>query len=239
MLKVELHTHIDIDPVDKPMIKYSAKQLVDLAIGKKFDVLAITCHNLVYQNDRLKEYAMDKGLLLIYGIERDIEGRHVLIYGIMQEEADGIKTFSDLKRLKEEKAKIKENIFVIAPHPFYWGGTCLGDRIIKHLDLFDAWEFANFHTKIYNKPNQKVLRFAKQHNKPVVGNSDLHHVYYFNRTYSLIDTDKNEKAVFEAIRNNKVKIVSKPMSLFEFVGIFFWAIYSKGRKQGRKLLNTN
>jgi len=57
-LKVDLHLHTQEDPKDK--VKYTAKQLIDEAWRQKFDVLAITnhnVHNMVVFDDYLKKYA--------------------------------------------------------------------------------------------------------------------------------------------------------------------------------------
>tara|TARA_Y100000310_G_scaffold340571_1_gene436871 strand:- start:7 stop:714 length:708 start_codon:yes stop_codon:yes gene_type:complete len=225
MLKVELHTHCNIDPHDKPWVKYSPKRLVDEAIKKKFDVLAITCHNLMYENHELKKYAEKKGLLLIFGVERDVEGKHVLIYNITQNEANKIKTFSDLAELKK-----KNKIFTIAAHPFYPTNTCLQKNVIKHLDLFDAWEYSFFHSWFYN-PNKKLIKLAKRYNKPIVGNSDVHVLKDLGRTYSLINARKNEQEIFEAIMEKKVKIVTRPLSTLEFLHCFSKVILSQIRKR--------
>ena len=79
MLKIDLHTHCNEDPVDR-WIKHSAKELIDHAASLNFNVISITCHNKVVYSKGLNEYAKEKDILLIPGAERDIEGRHVLLY---------------------------------------------------------------------------------------------------------------------------------------------------------------
>ncbi len=220
MLKAELHTHTNDDPKDKKWITYSAQELVEEAIKQKFDVLAITCHNFLYQNEELKEYAQKKGLILIFGVEKDVENKHVLLYNIAPEEANGINTFKDLNHLRKEK-----NTFTIAAHPPYLGSSCLRNKIYQHRDLFDAWEHSFLHTRLYN-PNNKMLRKAKELHKPVVGNSDVHLLKDLGRTYTLIDAEKNEQSIFQAIKENKVTIVTKPLPLLEFIritGRAFWS----------------
>ncbi|MDP3990240.1 MAG: PHP-associated domain-containing protein [archaeon] len=229
MLKAELHTHINEDPKDNKFIRYSGKELVDKAILKKFDVLAITCHNLVYQNPELKDYAKNRGLILIYGIERDVEEKHVLMYNITQDEAEKINSFQDLALIRKQKPEI----LTIAAHPVYWGPSCLRKNIIKHLNLFDAWEYSFFHTKIIN-PNKKLLTLAKKHNKPVVGNSDVHVIHDLGRTYSLIDSEKDEQAVLSAIKEGKVRYVTNPLNHREFFHIAWKAVISTARHQVKK-----
>lgn len=220
MLKAELHTHVNDDPKDKKWITYSARELVEEALRKKFDVLAVTCHNLVYQNEELKRYARQKGLLLIFGVERDIENKHVLLYNLTPQEAEKIKTFEDLAQLKKLR-----DVFTIAAHPPYLGASCLRAKIYQYPDLFDAWEHSFLHTRWLN-PNKMMLKRAREWHKPVVGNSDVHLITDLGRTYTLIDAEKDEEAVFQAIKENKIELVTKPLPLLEFTritGRAFWS----------------
>ena len=77
MLKADLHIHTKEDPVHHKDIKYTAKQLIDHAANQGYEVIAITCHNKVYYNKKIKEYAKKKGILLIPGIEKTIKRKHV------------------------------------------------------------------------------------------------------------------------------------------------------------------
>jgi len=225
MLKTELHTHINADPQDGIFIKYNAFQLIDRAKELNFDVLGITCHNYVYENKEAQEYANNKGILLINGAEVDVQSKHTLIYGINNEDIPKINSFLDLKKLKAEK-----NLFIIAAHPFYKAPSCLGNVILKYLNLFDAWEYHAFYHKSIN-PNKKVIRLAKKYNKAVVGNSDVHHLRDLGQTYTLIDAQKNKESVFQAIKDKKCKIVSKPLTLKKYLYVIYQLIYSAIRKR--------
>jgi hypothetical protein len=205
MLKAQLHVHCKEDPQDN--IDYSAKEVIDEAARNNFDVLSFTCHDKVIHTKELEEYAKRKKILLIPGIERTIEGKHVLIYNITSKEIENIKTFQDLKKLK--------NKLIIAPHPFHYLPACLKDKIIKY-DVFDAWEFSFFYTKLFN-PNKKILKLAKKYNKPIVGTSDVHFIEDLNQTFTLIDADKNINSIFNAIKSNKIKVISSPLKLKIFL----------------------
>lgn len=223
MLKVELHSHCNLDPKDNKFVKYSAKELIDLYSKHKYDVVAITCHDKVVHTKELTDYAATKNILLIPGVERTINEQHVLIYNITDKEAQKIKSFGDLQILKKDKAK---EILIVAPHPFYPGKSCLGKNIIKYLNLFDAWEYSFFYSFFWN-PNNKTKRLAKKYNKTMVGNGDIHQLKFINKTYSLINSKKDIKSIFEAIRNKKVEYVSNPISTKEFSKLFFSILKSK------------
>lgn len=230
MLKAELHTHTNDDPKDRKWISYSAKELVEEALKQKFDVLAITCHNFFYQNKELKEYAKKKGLILLFGIEKDIENKHVLLYNMAPEEAEKIETFEDLQEARQQN----KNLFSIAAHPPYLGSSCLRNKIYQHPHLFDAWEHSFLHTRSYN-PNKKMLQKAKEFHKPVIGNSDVHLLKDLGRTYTLIDAEKTEVAIFQGIKENKVQIVTRALPLFEFIRITVRAFWSGIRHKLRTL----
>ena len=181
--------------------------------------------------EALKQYAQDLGLLLIFGIEKDVEEKHVLMYNITQEEAERINNFHDLELFRRQKPEL----VTIAAHPVYWGPSCLKNNIIKHLHLFDAWEHSFFHTRLIN-PNKRLLILAKKYNKPVVGNSDVHVIHDLGRTYSLIDSDKNEQAVFSAIKEGKVQYVTNSLNHREFFHIAWKAVASTIRHQIKKRL---
>jgi predicted metal-dependent phosphoesterase TrpH len=214
MLKAELHAHINADPHHLKNINYSAFQLIDEAVKQNFNILAITCHDCVYEDKSAEEYAKKKGILLIKGIERTIEGKHVLIYNIFNREAQKIHTFEELKQFKQNHSKI----LVIAPHPFHWTPVCLKNKVIRYVELFDAWEYSWYYTYGIN-PNQKTVRLAQQFHKPIVGCSDVHRIENLGKTYTLIDAEPTINSVFAAIKENRVKVVTKPLSWIKFAVI--------------------
>jgi len=203
-LKVDLHLHTQEDPRDK--VEYTAKQLIDEASRQKFDVLAITNHNLVTYDDDLEKYALDRGILLIPGIELEIERKHILLLNV--EEAAKRKT----KTLEELKSYKNENNLIIAPHPYFPTLTSLGAKLEQYVDIFDALEYTHFYFKGVNF-NRKTERKAKEYNIPLLGVSDAHLLSRFGLTYSLINAEKTPQAVIRAIKENKVEIVTRPMKL--------------------------
>lgn len=212
MLKADFHIHVQGDPCHDH--KYTAQQLIDYASKLNFQVLAITNHNQVFYNQDLANYAKSKNILLIPGIEKSIQGKEVLIYNITQKQANQIKTFQDLKKFKQQN----KNSLIIAPHPFYFLRGCLGKKLEQHINLFDAIEYCHFHHKLINR-NKKAVKIAKKHNKPLIGTSDVHHLFQFNKTYTLINSKKETNAVIDAIKNRQCQIKTKPLSLINFLRV--------------------
>lgn len=210
MLKIDLHMHTNEDPQDT-FIKHSSKQLIDHFASLGYDAIAITCHDAVIHRTELAEYAQKKGILLIPGCERTIEGRHTLLYNFTQKETEKIKTFEDLRKIK------KKHHLVIAPHPFFPHGASLREKLAENADLFDAVECSQFYTENMNF-NKKALWFAHTRNMPVVGNSDTHMLWHTNgTTYSLVEAEKTTAGVVDAIKSGKVELATTEMPLRIFI----------------------
>ena len=111
-----------------------------------------------------------------------------------------------------EEYKKNKRVFVMAPHPHYPYKHCLGGNFLKYIDLFDGTEFCHYYTWYFNPYNKKAVKEAKKFNKPMIGTSDCHKPYQFNKTYSLVDANKDIDSVLGAIRNNKIEIRTKPLS---------------------------
>lgn len=208
MLKSDMHIHTKEDPKD-PYIKYTAKDLITFASKKGFEVLSITLHDHVLNKKHIFDFARQKGILLIPGVEAQIEGKHVLIYNTTNEEITKIKNLIDLE-------KIKDHAVIAAPHPFYYLGRCLGSKLIENIKLFDAIEYNHYYWRFLN-PNRKAVEVAKKFGLPLIGNSDLHMIYQMNNTFSNIDSEKTKDDVLEAIRKGNLRVQTKPPSFFDFV----------------------
>jgi predicted metal-dependent phosphoesterase TrpH len=206
MLKVELHTHTADDPVDA--IPHSTLDLIDRAAALGFDALAVTLHEQQLELQRFHAYAAERGIVLIPGVERTIEGSHVLLLNFRRG-ADEARSFADLARLKSRHCGL-----VVAPHPFFPSSTCLGRDLGRHADLFDAVERNAMYTRVvdFNRPAEA---WAARHGKPVVGNGDVHRLVQLGTTYSLVDAPPDADAICDAILAGRVVVESRPLSCVE------------------------
>ncbi len=200
-LKLNFHLHTGQDPIDA--VKHSEHQLIDEAARLGYDVLSITCHNALIFSDDLKHYAEKKGILLIPGIEKSIQRKHVLIINATIE-AQKIQNFEELRRYRQTHPEC----LIIAAHPYYLGPISLGKNLEKQIDLFDAIEYSWYHSKCFNGPNKKAVTMAEKHGKPVLGTADNHILKYVNHTYSLVRAEKTIESIFKAIKANEIEIVS-------------------------------
>jgi hypothetical protein len=202
VLKVELHSHSGDDPVDR--IPYSTTALIDRAASLGYDALAVTLHDRQLDVRPLAGYAAERGVTLIPGIERTIEGNHVLLLNF-QHEAEAVASFEDLARLKARHGGL-----VIAPHPFFPGPTCLGSRMDRYADLFDAVEYNAMFTRALNF-NRAAERWAAAHGRPMVGNGDVHRLKQLGTTWSFVEAERHPDAICAAVRAGKVQVHAAPL----------------------------
>lgn len=211
MVKVELHSHVDLDPLDR--IPHSARQLIDRAAALRYQALAITLHNRYYDPLEDAGYARERGIVLIPGIERSIHARHVLLLNFPRE-CETVRSFEDIVALKARWGGL-----VVAPHPYYPMPTSLGVQLEANHGLFDAIEYNAMYTRWLNF-NRRAAAWARARGKPLVGNSDLHRLEQLGTTYSLVDAEPHADAICDAIRAGRVELRTQPLSSFR-AGLIF------------------
>lgn len=212
MLKVDLHIHTADDPVDR--IPYSTPALIERAARLGYDALAITLHERQLDPAPFAAHAAAHGITLIPGIERTIEGRHVLLLNF-SDVTETVDSFADLARLKaREPAGL-----VVAPHPFYPIGTALQSLMDVHAALFDAVERNAMYTATLDF-NRRAERWARTHGVPMVGNGDVHRFGQLGSTYSLVEAAAcAPDAICAAIRTGRVRVESRPLSWSTALGV--------------------
>jgi len=201
-LKADLHLHTAEDPLDH--VRYTAKELISKAADAGFDVISITNHHRLTFNQDLFSYAREKSILLIPGVELTIRRRHVLVLNPPPH-----KKCSDFPALSKLR---RPETLIIAPHPYYPGMYSLNGYLLEHLELFDAIEYCHFYSPRFNFFNQRAIAVSESYGLPIVGNSDTHFTFQLGTTYSFIYAEKEPEAIFAAIRQNKIKVITRPLS---------------------------
>jgi predicted metal-dependent phosphoesterase TrpH len=202
VLKVDLHTHTADDPHDR--IPHSTVDLIDRASALGYDALAITLHDMQLDLAPYAAYALQRGVVLIPGMERTIAGRHVLLLNFSRD-AERVYSFEDLACLRR-----REPGLVVAPHPFF-PVHGLGSLLDRDPALFDAVEYNAMYTTTLNF-NQAGEQWARAHDKPLVGNGDVHRLDQLGTTYSLVDADPDPASICAAIAAGDVELVTTPLS---------------------------
>jgi predicted metal-dependent phosphoesterase TrpH len=211
VLKADFHLHTGEDPID--LVRHDAPTLIERAANAGFGALAITLHERQLVDPWLTEFARERGIVLLPGIERTIEGKHVLLINFPRAAVESVFTFRDLACLKA-----RSNGLVIAPHPFFPGGSCLGRQLDAHPDLFDAVEWSYFWTHQINF-NSRAARWARAHRKPIVGNTDMHDIRQLGRTYSVVRAEAHADAICAAVRDGHVEVSTEPVPVLELATV--------------------
>lgn len=221
--KTNLHLHTNDDPQD--VILYSFYDIVHEAKKLDFQVLALTCHNRFIEDQEYKSFAEQNGILLILGVEKTIEGKHVVVLN-PDTQIELINTFADLGRYKSDHPEI----FIIASHPYFPDPSSLLGKLKQHIELFDAIELSWFYSKWidFNKPAEKI---AKRYNLPYLATSDTHHIELLNSSYAQIEVkEKTSEAIFDAIRKKRFENISSPQ-LFLKEMVWRWNVRNRIRKK--------
>jgi len=221
-LKTDLHLHT-CDGSRETYIRYDACRLIDAAMEKGYDVISITNHDTVTYSDYLQDYARERGIVLIPGMEITLQGRHVLSYHSTRSPVP-VSSFAEL-----QKNKSPDTLYM-APHPFYPGGCSLGRRFLQWGRLFDAVELSHFYTNAINF-NRKAIDAAESLNLPLVGTSDSHTLRQLNTTYSLVYAEKTAEAVLAAVKSGRVDIVTAPLSVCDLAMIVQEMLFSSSVKK--------
>lgn len=208
MIKIELHAHTADDPADR--VPHTATELIDRAAHLGYGALAVTLHNRWWDPAPLLDYAAERGIVLISGIERSIGGRHLLLVNTPAQ-SESVRTFHDVRALKRDS-----NTLVIAPHAFYPIPSALGPVMDSIADLIDAVEVNAMHVLGVDF-NRGAVRWADAHDKPLVGNCDLHRLGQLGSTYSVVDVPRDADAdtVCAAIRCGRVRVETRPLGWLE------------------------
>ncbi|MCX7885703.1 MAG: PHP domain-containing protein [Verrucomicrobiae bacterium] len=207
MIKVDLHTHSGEDPEDG--LAYPASALVDRAVALGFGALSVTLHNAVLEDPRLFDYARQRGLLLVRGVEWQSPRGDVLLYNVSQREFERLQTLDDLRFLRRERGN---GVLIVAAHPYFIRHS-LHRWTERYIEVFDAIEYSHMHFPWLNL-NRKAVQVAARYGKPVVANSDAHNLWMFGQHYTLVDADATVESLFAGIRAGRLQLHSPPVNLW-------------------------
>lgn len=237
MLKADFHSHTN--NIQNCETNYSPKQLIDRAAKEGFDVFCISEHYMLTKVGELlpeyrrypfltyeqyNDYAKEKGILLIRSVEiRYPEGEVLLVN--FNGDVNDYPTIESLNNLPKD-------VLVIAPHPFFKRKICLAENLEKNIRLFDAVEYSHFYVSFFNL-NKKAVEVAEKHKKPTVGTSDAHNLFELGTTYTLVDAEKTPEAVVKAVKQGRIKLVTKPMPLYLFAFVTLSSFYKMGLSTAR------
>ena len=224
LLKTNLHFHPNGNK-DPKIVRYSFYQGIDAAVKLGFRVIGLTCFQRYAYQSAYGQYARQRGITVIPGIEQVIEKTHVVILNC-QQDIEQVSTFAELK---DYKAKYPQ-IFILAPHPFFGLFRSLGKKIIQYIDLFDAIEWSWYYTKQINF-NKRARQVAQQYNLPLIATSDTHFLEHLDLSYTIVDSPSQEiDDILSSIKEKKIANVSQPISYLTAINFWIKAYSNYKRK---------
>jgi len=230
--RVELHSHCQGDPVDR-YLTHSPFEHIDQAKNVGLSAIAITYHRKIFSNPKAVDYAREKGVLLIPGMEAEIDRRHLVVLNLAEGDLPSNPTWNQVRALRLRRP----DVLVMAPHPFYPHPSCLGKTMDAHADCIDAveWCFIHVHwlpTRV--NPNLRAARWATQHGKTLIASSDAHSLQAIGRNVSTVEANElTSESLFTGIRAGRVTFHRAALPLAPLVYETGKAMSSQPRHIGR------
>jgi predicted metal-dependent phosphoesterase TrpH len=213
MLKVELHAHTADDRADR--VGHTTRQLIEHAMSLGYHAMAITLHDKQLDTTRHAAWAQERGFVLLPGIERTVEGVHILLINVPADATAHVRRFDDVPVLKAAHP----HGLVVVPHPFYPLGSAMGTRLDAHRSWVDAIEVSGMYTRFVDF-NGRAVAWARANGKPLVGNSDVHLLAQMGKTFTLVDAAPIPDAICDAIRQGRSEIRSTPLPVLKAGWLF-------------------
>ncbi|MFA5013698.1 MAG: CehA/McbA family metallohydrolase [Candidatus Paceibacterota bacterium] len=204
-MKIDLHCHTyySKDSICSP------KSLVDSAIGRGLDGIAITDHNSARAWPELIEYCARKKMLLILGEEIKVKENgktigEILAYFIVKEIDPKNKTIEEIIKEIRDQGGI-----AVMAHPFHRSKPFKDQE--RYAELFDAIECFNSRsqTTAGNAASQKIVG---QYSLPFVAGSDAHTPWEVGNAFIEAEQSSTEELKTK-ILNRQIKFQGKQTPL--------------------------
>ncbi len=201
-MKCDLHVHTYYSYDSNA----SVEAMVDAAIKKNIDCLAITDHNEIKGVFEAQQYAQGKPILIMPGIEVKSREGDILALNVKELIPKDLSAEETIEKIKEQGG------LAIIAHPF-------GDWHPFKKDLKDFVDKADgveaLNASIFTG-NKKIQAFVKKYNIAFTAGSDAHYPRFVGRAYLEIPgKNLSVEQILEAIKNKKCKACGKELFLIE------------------------
>lgn len=221
-MRADLHIHTNFSYDGLP----SPKEVVDFAISKKLDCIAICDWGEVKGAIEAINYAKSKPILVIPGIEVRTREGDILGLNIKRKIPKSLDTRETIEKIIE-----LGGLPVIA-HPFdiiYYF-----KEIEKYSDFFKEKKVAieAFNASVFfDFSNFEAKQFVEKFNLPFIAGSDAHSLDFVGKAYLEIPKENlSVKEVLEEIEKGNAKIGFEKITFWEKFGEYLKRIVAKFRK---------
>jgi predicted metal-dependent phosphoesterase TrpH len=180
--------------------------MVDAALKKGVDCLAVTDHNEIKGALEAIEYAKGKPILIIPGIEIKTKDGDILALNVKEKIPNKLSAKETIKKIKEVGG------LAIIPHPFGWFCSFRGqlEKIFNEIDGIEVLNASLF------GGNGKASVFAKKYGLPFTAGSDAHFPNFVGKCYLEIPGENlSLEEVLKKIKNREGKIGGESANFFE------------------------
>lgn len=187
MRRYDLQVHTDASPCSRA----APRDVVDVAVEKGLDGIAITNHDTLAGYEKVRERSPER-LTVVPGVEVSTTQGHILALDVEDvpptgEPLDVVDDIHDLGGL------------AILSHPFDWLRESFDSDLDELAAVIDAVEVKNSRC-LFSRFNRQAELFAETHGLAVTGGSDAHFPMEIGRAVTLCDLP-----ALEAIRNNETR----------------------------------
>tara|TARA_R110002049_G_scaffold139245_1_gene299844 strand:+ start:2598 stop:5255 length:2658 start_codon:yes stop_codon:yes gene_type:complete len=171
-LRADLHIHSygEFGSYDVKDTAMTPEAIVDTAIAKGLKIISITDHNEIFNSNTAINYAADKDILVIPGIEVTTTQGHLLLYF---DTFQNLRSFAGKLNISEDKKTTTQGIVECLD----FAHQCSGVGILAHIELDSGFEktigrFGPPIEEIFSHPNLLGLEISKKENFHFYSNSD-------------------------------------------------------------------
>ncbi len=188
-------------------------QHIDQAKAVGLDAIAVTWHQRICAVPAAIAYARERGILLIPGMEAEVDRRHLVVLNLAEGDLPSHATWNEIRALRLRKP----DVLVMAPHPYYPHPSCLGNSMDAHADCIDAVEWCILHVGFLPgriNPNLRAAHWARKHGKTLIATSDAHSLSAIGKNASMVEAEElSLAAILGGIRAGRVTFPRKSLAL--------------------------
>lgn len=202
-MKCDFHVHscYSYDSTSLPEL------IVENAIKKGIDCLAITDHEQIKGAVEAAQYAKGKNILIIIGIEIKSRAGDILGLNIKQIIPDGLSARETMRKIRQQGG------MVIIPHPFA-ALYPFSENIENFLNDIDGIEVLN--ASIFPWENKKAFNIAQEYNLCFTAGSDAHSPEFIGSVYLEIPGNNfSVSQILAAVKNKEGVLRGKESGIFK------------------------